>query len=66
MYQGFLANSTKQSTKWLPERMCFIVICWEILVSEDYLYDKPKGKLLTVSHVCTNICCNKCLVTVVM
>jgi len=46
MNPGCLANSAKRSTKWLPENMNFNVYFVEILVSEDYLYDRNLGKVV--------------------
>jgi len=41
MYPGCHANSVKWSTKWLPEHVVYL---FEILVSEDYLYEKNVRK----------------------
>ena len=41
-----LLNKFCQAIKWLPEHVLFVAYFVEILVSEDYLYEQPKGKLL--------------------
>jgi len=55
MDPGCLAHSTKRSTKWLPEYLPLVVYFDEIVVLEDYLYDKISGKFAKVSNVCNNV-----------
>jgi len=40
MYSRCIANADKRSTKWLPENMLFVVCFGEIVISEDYRYDR--------------------------
>ena len=40
MHPGCLGNSVKLSTKWPPGHVCLVVCSVDILVSEDYFYDR--------------------------